>query len=62
MVGMAEVNLDVEATLTGGIEEVINEWERVAIFFHDFIKIVEINAQVQKAALFMEEKDGHTMT
>ena len=58
MVGVAEVDLNVEVTLMEGIKEVINEQERVAIFFHDFIKIVEINAQAQGAILFMDQKAG----
>ena len=33
MVGVAEVDLGVEVTLTGGIEGVVNEQERVVIFF-----------------------------
>ena len=47
MVGVVEVDLSVEVTLTGGTEEVVNERERVAIFFHNFVKIVEVNAQAQ---------------
>ena len=62
MVGVVEVDLGVEATLTRGIKEVVNEQERVAIFSCDFIKIAEINAQVQGAVLFTDEKDGHTVT
>ena len=39
MVGVVEVNLGVEATLMGGIEEVVKEQERVAIFFCDLLKL-----------------------
>ena len=58
VVGMSEVKRSVDASLSGGLEKVGDERKWIPIFFCDFVKTTEINAEAEGAILFMDEKNG----
>ena len=57
VVGMSEVECSVDASFSSRLEKVGGEWKWVPIFLHDFVKAAEINAEVEGAILFTDEKN-----
>ena len=55
VVGSPEVDLGEDVRIAEAIEEVRNEWERVAIFFGDGIEATPIDAQSERSVLFLGE-------
>ena len=37
VIGMLQVNLQVDSSRSGGVKQVCNEWQQVAILLHDFV-------------------------
>ena len=55
---MSEVERSVDVSLSGRLEKVGDERKWILIFLHDFVKTAEINAEVEGAILFTNEKNG----
>ena len=58
---MSEVERSVDASLSGRLEKVGDERKWIPIFLHDFVKTTEIDAEVEEAILFTNEKNGGIM-
>ena len=61
VVGMSEVKHSVDVSLSGSLEKVRDEWKWILIFLCDFVKATEINAEMEGAILFMDEKNRGTV-
>ena len=61
VVGMSEVECSVDASFSGGLEKVGDERKWIPIFLHDFVKTAEIDAEVEGAILFTNEKNWGTV-
>ena len=55
---MSEVERRVDASLSCGREEVGDERKWIPIFFRDFVKTTEIDAEAEGAILLTDEKNG----
>ena len=55
---MLEVERSVNASLSGRLEKVGDEWKWILIFLRDFVKTMEIDAEAEGAILFTDEKNG----
>ena len=58
---MLEIKCSVDASLSGRLEKVRDEWKWILIFLCDFVKAAEIDTEVEGAILFMNEKNRGTM-
>ena len=58
---MSEVKRSVDASFSGGLKKVGDEWKWIPIFLRDFVKTTEIDAEAEGAILFMDEKNGGTV-
>ena len=58
---MSEVEHSVDASLSSGLKKVGDEQKWIPIFLHDFVKTAEIDAEVEGAILFTDEKNRGTM-
>ncbi|KIK72544.1 hypothetical protein PAXRUDRAFT_180477, partial [Paxillus rubicundulus Ve08.2h10] len=45
MVGVPEINLDIDFTTARGVEQVGDEWEWVAVFLCDFVESSEVDTK-----------------
>ena len=61
VIGMSEVECSVDASLSSRLEKIGDERKWILIFLHDFVKTTEIDAEVEGAILFTDEKNGGTM-
>ena len=58
---MSEVKRSVDTSLSSGLEKVRDEWKWIPIFLRDFVEAVEIDAEVEGAILFTDEKNRGTV-
>ena len=58
---MSEVKHSVDASLSGSLEKVRDEWKWILIFLRDFVKAMEIDAEVEGAILFTDKENGGTV-
>ena len=58
---MSEVKHSVDTSFSSGLEKVGDERKWILIFLRDFVKTVEINAEVEGAILFTDKKNGGTV-
>ena len=58
---MSEVKRSVDASFSGGLKKVGDEWKWIPIFLRDFVKATEIDTEVEGAILFTDEKNRGTV-
>ena len=58
---MSEVEHSVDMSFSSRLKKVGDEQKWILIFLRDFVKTMEINAEVEGAILFTDEKNGGTM-
>ena len=58
---MSEVEHSVDVSFSSGLEKVGDERKWILIFLRDFVKTMEINAEVEGAILFTDEENRGTM-
>ena len=61
MVRMAEIDLRVNPSFTGTVEEVGNERKWVVVFLGDAIESPEIHTEAQRSILLLDEEDRSSM-
>jgi hypothetical protein len=55
VIRVTEVNLGVDSGLSGSVEEVGGEWNRVSVFLRDAIETAKIHAEPEGTVFLLDE-------